>query len=131
VTDVTLREHLERQIVDLARRIDQRFAATEQAVMKAEQMMNERLAGMNEFRDALRDQSQQFAARADVARTEQQINLLQQQVATRIEMEKLEDQVNELQRARANLDGRLLVLAGGLSIVTSLAIWMLTQVLSQ
>jgi SMC interacting uncharacterized protein involved in chromosome segregation len=131
MTDVSLREHLERQIADLARRIDQRFAATEQAVLKAEQMMNERLAGMNEFRDALRDQSQQFAARADVSRTEQQINLLQQQAATRIEMEKLEEQVNELQRARANLDGRLLVLAGGLSIVTSLAIWMLTQVLSQ
>jgi SMC interacting uncharacterized protein involved in chromosome segregation len=131
MTDVSLREHLERQIADLARRIDQRFAATEQAVMKAEQMMNERLAGMNEFRDALRDQSHQFAARADVTRTEQQINLMQQQMATRIEMEKLDGQINELQRARANLDGRLLVLAGGLSIVTSLAIWMLTQVLSQ
>jgi len=48
------------------RRYEQRFVAQEKAVDTALLSMNERLAGMNEFRSTLQDQQRTFVSRSDV-----------------------------------------------------------------
>jgi hypothetical protein len=105
--EVSLREHIEITLHEMDRRYEQRFAASENAVAKAERGINERLNSMNEFRDALRDQANRMA--------------------TRIELERVDLMVQELQRAKANFDGRLIAMAGGLSIGTSILIWALAR----
>lgn len=87
--------------------VDQRFAAADEAVAKAERTMNDRLNSMNEFRAALKDQSAMMATRSDV--------------------EKIDQAVRELQRAKANLDGRMVFLTGGISIVTTFVMWALSR----
>lgn len=47
------------------KRLEQRFKATEKAITKAEAAVDKRLAGMNEFRDALRDQAHDFLPRSE------------------------------------------------------------------
>jgi two-component sensor histidine kinase len=102
MTDVALREYLERRIEDLDRRITDRFALSDAAVIKAERTMNDRLDSMNEFRDALKDQASRMA--------------------TREELETVDRMVQELRRAQANLDGRLVILAGTVSLITAIAV---------
>lgn len=110
MTDIALKEYFERRLDDLERRLDDRFAWSEQAVAKAEQLMGNRLAAMNEFRDALKDQANRLA--------------------TRIELEALASQVHELRREKANLDGRLLVVSACISLVMTLVLWALTKFVS-
>lgn len=105
--DVTLREYFEKRLDDLEKRVVERFASSESAVTKAERTMNERLNSMNEFRDALKDQANRMA--------------------TRVELDKIDEAVQELQRAKANLDGRLLVLSGSISVIVSITLWALTR----
>jgi hypothetical protein len=107
VTDVALRDYLERRLEDLDRRLSDRFLLSDSAVAKAERTMNERLNSMNEFRDALKDQANRMA--------------------TRVELERLETIVSDLQQAKANLEGRLVVFSAGTSMVVSGAIWLLTR----
>ncbi len=107
MTDVALRDYFEKRLEDLDRRITERFASSDSAVAKAERTMNERLNSMNEFRDALKDQSSRMA--------------------TRVEVDKIDEQVRELQRAKANLDGRLVILSGSISAITALLMWGLTR----
>jgi len=109
MTDIALREYLERRIADLERRIDDRFAWNDDAVNEAKQAIKERLNSMNEFRDALRDQAGRMA--------------------TRVELERLDQTVQELQRAKANFDGRLLVTASLVSIVISAVATLLMRML--
>ena len=107
MTDVALKEYFDRRLEDLERRIQDRFMQGDSAVTKAERTMNERLNSMNEFRDALRDQANRMA--------------------TRMELDKLEEDVQELRRVKANLDGRLVVLSGGISLATSVIIWLFSR----
>lgn len=103
MTDVALRDYLERLIGDLDRRIDDRFLAADRAVTKAEVTMSARLNAMNEFREALKDQTNRMA--------------------TRDELRKLDEVVQVLQQAKANTEGRLFILAGVFSAVVSLVTW--------
>ena len=107
MTDVALRDYLERLIAESDRRYEQRFAASEQAVLKAEHTMTARLNGMNEFRDALKDQSGRMA--------------------TRDELKRVDEAVQALERAKANLDGRLVVLSSVVSFAVSVALWALSR----
>ena len=109
MTDIALKEYFERRLDDFDRRVQDRFLASESAVSKAEHTMNERLNSMNEFRDALRDQANRMA--------------------TRLEVEKLEEQVAELRRAKSNLDGRLVILSGLISLMVTIGLWGLTHIL--
>ena len=99
MTDVALKEYLDRRIDDLKVAIADRFMLNDGAIAKAERTMNERLNSMNEFRDALKDQASRMATRAEV--------------------ERLDLTVQELQRSRANLDGRLVVFTAGVSVSVS------------
>jgi Arc/MetJ-type ribon-helix-helix transcriptional regulator len=105
--EIGVKEYFDRRLDDLVKYMDRRFQSSDEAVQKAERTMNERLNSMNEFRDALRDQASRMA--------------------TRVEMDKIDDNVQELRRAKANLDGRLLVMSGGVSIVVSVALWFLSH----
>lgn len=107
MSDVELKYYLERLIAEHDRRYEQRFTASEQAVLKAERAMKERLDSMNEFREALKDQANRMA--------------------TRDELERVDEVVQGLQRAKANLDGRLMVMSGVISLGVSLFILLLSQ----
>jgi hypothetical protein len=48
-------------------------------------------------------------------------------MATRAELDKLDEALRELQRAKANFDGRLVMLSGSISVVVSLALWALSR----
>lgn len=119
MTDVALKEYLEHLVRDLDKRIDQRFLdtdrryeqrakAADQALDKAEQALREYKAGSNEWRDALKDANNRMA--------------------TRTELTKLDDAVQDLRRAKANFDGRLLMLSGGISLLVTVSLWALSQV---
>jgi hypothetical protein len=103
MSEVPLRDYIERRLDDLDRRYEQRFADGLAAITKAEQAINDRLAGMNEFRDALKDQASRMATRA--------------------ELEAVGELVSELRRAKAHLDGRLVMLATVVSAAVSLLMW--------
>lgn len=60
-------------VVSLRDYIDLRFNELQRAVDKAESTMNLRLTGMNEFRDALKDQASRFITRADLGSVEKEI----------------------------------------------------------
>ncbi|OFV80214.1 MAG: hypothetical protein A2Y78_04795 [Acidobacteria bacterium RBG_13_68_16] len=52
--------------VSLREYFDQRFAESQRSIDKAEHLMEQRLAGMNEFRDTLRDQASRFVTREEM-----------------------------------------------------------------
>ena len=108
MTDVSLRDYIERRITDLEQQITLRFTLNDEAISKAERTMNDRLNGMNEFRDALKDQAGRMA--------------------TRIELEALLDQVHDLRRTHANWEGRAAIMAIVASTLISVAFWVLTWV---
>jgi hypothetical protein len=120
MTDIALKEYFDQRLTDLERYINQRFAdqdrlntqhfsAASLALDKAEMALREYKAGSNEWRDALKDANTRMA--------------------TRTELDKLDDAVRELQRAKSNLDGRLLMLSGGVSVGVSIVLWALTRFL--
>ena len=62
--------------VSLRDYIDLRFAEFQRAIDKAEITMTSRLAGMNEFREALRDQASRHVTRADLKVIETEVRSL-------------------------------------------------------
>lgn len=104
---VTLRDYLERRLDDLDVRYEGRFKSAERAVQKAEDTINSRLAEMNEFREAMKDQAATMARRSDVDR--------------------VEGAVNDLLRAKSNLDGRIGVIVAIVSVIVSAATVVLTR----
>ena len=109
MTDIALRDYFERLLGEADRRYEQRFAASEQAVSKAERSMANRLDGMNEFRDALKDQASRMATREELSRLDQSVQILQQ--------------------AKSNLDGRLVVLASIPGMAIAVILWALSRLL--
>ncbi len=100
-----LRAYVDVRLADLIDRVTERFALNDSSVAKAERTMNERLNSMNEFRDALKDQANRMA--------------------TRLELERVEADVNELRRAKANFDGRMVIVSGGISLAVTVVLWAL------
>jgi hypothetical protein len=103
--EVSVKEYLEHRLHDLDLRIEQRFKAEESARTHAYSSMESRLAGMNEFRNALRDQALQMT--------------------TRLEHDVLVEKVETLRREKANLDGRILVFAISASVIINGAMWLI------
>ncbi len=91
--------------VSMKEYVDERLDAQQKAVDKAEQQLRERLAGMNEFRDTLRDQAGKFVTRDE-------ITLLREASDSRL---------HGLELWKANMEGRLLIV-GSVIAVTTIAI---------
>jgi hypothetical protein len=109
MSDVALQVYLERLISEADKRYTERFRLADEAVAKAERTMNERLNSMNEFREALKDQSNKMA--------------------TRLELDTIGNQVEELRRDKSNLDGRLAVVSALISFAVSAAIILVSKFL--
>lgn len=77
--------------------VDSRFAAMQSAVDKAEVQLRERLAGMNEFRETLRDQASRLATR-------ESLDLIAQNHDRQIDA--LMNRIVELEKKQANAEGR-------------------------
>ena len=80
---------------------DQESVATARAIDKAEQQMNSRLLGMNEFREQLKDQASTFAKKDQVD-------------DIRFSLQK---RLDEIDRIIANWQGRLLVVGSGWAVI--------------
>ncbi len=109
MSEVTLWEYFEARLEALDRHYAHHLALNNTALEKAEHTMNARLQGMNEFRDALKDQASRMA--------------------TRTELQTLELMVQELRREKANMDGRLAALSATVSLVVTVAFWILSRVI--
>jgi transketolase len=102
------------QICDhLEEKMDLQFKLNSRAVEKAEASMNERLAGMNEFRQSLADQSKEFATRKET-RAIQDIMAKaaedSKDYITRNEhsemMNRYNEQIRQLELSKATLEGK-------------------------
>ncbi len=67
MSKVRLREVVDFKLAALDRLIHARAAAIERATLLAAATLDKRLEGMNEFRDALKDQTALFVTKVDVA----------------------------------------------------------------
>ena len=77
MTDVSLKEHIEAQIRALDRFVASQVEAIKDAVKIALDTLNKRLEGMNEFRDALKDQSAKLATKDDIKAIDDRLKLLE------------------------------------------------------
>jgi hypothetical protein len=96
--EVPLRQHLERIIDDFRAHVDQRFDLAQVAIDKAERTMNERLQGMNEFRDTLRDQAAKFAT---IQQLEDRLHAVDK------DHEALTKRLSLVENFQSNLQGRM------------------------
>ncbi len=83
--------------------VEEKFKASEAAITKAEFNLSKRLDGMNEFREALKDAAARMATRNELELV---------RITAHSETASLMEKVNALERAKSNLDGRLIVIAG-------------------
>jgi len=95
--DVSLRDHIESRLAALEKSLDERFKSQEQAIAHALAANEKRLDGMNEFREALRDQSRQFSVKSDLD------NL---SAVTCKDIERLEEDIKSLNESRAEMRGK-------------------------
>jgi CHASE3 domain sensor protein len=70
---VSLRDYFNEKIKSLEERLDQQRQYMERAVDKAEVALGRRLDGMNEFRDALKDQSARMATQEQLDRVRDRV----------------------------------------------------------
>lgn len=63
---VSLREHFEARLTEVERLLNERINAANKAVEIALANNDQRLGGMNEFRDALKDQASRFVTRDEI-----------------------------------------------------------------
>jgi transcriptional accessory protein Tex/SPT6 len=96
--EVPLRQHLERIIDDFRSHVDQRFDSAQTAIDKAERTMNERLQGMNEFRDTLRDQAAKFAT---IVQLDDRLHGVDKDYLA------MGERLTELERWKNNMQGRM------------------------
>ena len=87
---VALKEYLEKQLDGQRALYDSRLLALEKATEVAARVLGERLAGMNEFREQLRDQAGRFATRTEVE----------------IQLEKIDLQIKDLRQSRDEATGK-------------------------
>jgi hypothetical protein len=78
---VSLRDYFDGRLLELDKRFDQQHVSTQRALDKAEQALSRRLDGMNEFRDALKDQSNQMATREQLDRIRDRVVEVEKRIA--------------------------------------------------
>lgn len=115
--EITLREYIEQRISEMNCRINHRFEEVDENVKKAETQLNHRLEAMNEFREAMREQSSKFLTRNEYDYAHKSV----------------EKQIHDMELAKANFEGRAGVVAGlvsvAVSIVTGVLIFIVTHLI--
>jgi len=131
MSDIPLKEFLE-----------QRISSLETARDKAEEQMNRRLEGMNEFRDALGDQSNRMMPRSEYEfahrSMDEKVRALEASMAkspTKSEIETaqkvLEEKIRNLELAKANQDGRGAMISALTSASVSIIVGVVIFVISR
>lgn len=95
MSDVPLREHIEALLSHIDRHFAAKLEATSAAIEKAEEKLDQRLASMNEFRDALKDQAGRLA-------TKQELDL---------KLERIDARIANIEKSRAYALGAVAVLS--------------------
>jgi hypothetical protein len=94
---VELKEHLEMRLQALRDYIEAHLQAIDKASALSLATMDRRLAGMNEFREALRDTTARLATREE---------LTIQIARTREMLDRADAEINDLKRYRATMEGK-------------------------
>jgi septation ring formation regulator EzrA len=79
---VSLREHLQEQIRSVDRYFTVQLAMSREAIQKAEEQLNKRLEGMNEFRDTLKDQASKFATQDQLQSIEKRLQAIERNLSS-------------------------------------------------
>jgi len=87
---VALKEYLEKQLDSQAALYDSRLAALEKATEVAAKVLGDRLAGMNEFREAMGDLSNRMVTRAELM----------------VQLDKVDIQLKDLRKSRDESAGK-------------------------
>ena len=113
--EVPLKEYLEAQIEGVRCESVQKFKSVHDAISKAEDQLNRRLEAMNEFRDALKDQTAQLVTRSEYSSGHKSV----------------EEKLRQLELDKANFEGRAAIVASlvsvAVSIVTGVVIFVVTR----
>ncbi|MCR4331687.1 MAG: hypothetical protein NUV34_03130 [Sulfuricaulis sp.] len=112
---VSLREHLESQIKWLDRHVAGQLTAIDASTVKALAQLDERLRGMNEFRDALKDQASRLMTRKE----------------SEAQHESIESRLKSMELTRAAGEGKVLIISGLVAFVASVLVAIVTRWLIQ
>jgi hypothetical protein len=115
MTDVPIRDYVDRAVDFLQAEIDRREASRTRAVEKAEEDINRRLSAMNEFRAAMADQAGRMVTR-DAAD--------KQHAALADRLDKIEAAVDR-QRGRQAAYAAIITITG---VIVSIAVLIVTHV---
>ena len=110
MSDVTLKEHIETQIKWVDRHFEAHISTIQGNTERAAAQIEKRLEGMNEFRDALKDQAGTLATKNDLA-------ALREALDTRLKLLELRD---------ARIAGMAAMISIAMSVITALLITNLT-----
>ena len=103
---------IQRRADEMERRVQDRAMAHERAVDKADKAISERLAGMNEIREMMRDKDEMLATR-------EQVDLIA--AGLRVEGTAFEKRLRDIETWSANMQGRLITLGGLWGLIVALA----------
>jgi transcriptional accessory protein Tex/SPT6 len=103
---VSLKEFLLNKISDLEKRLDQHFKLNTLALEKADEKMSVRLASMNEFREALKDQTSRFIDRTEYSSIKDRMTAFCMRSDFDQSVARIEDKIRTLELSRAELAGK-------------------------
>lgn len=111
-----LTTEVDRRLEELDKRYQQRWEATEKAILKAEGASERRFEGVNEFRNTLSDQQRTLMPRSEV-------EVMRDSMAERVNA--LKEQMDRLLAERQGIKGGWALAAGAVTFVLGLALFVL------
>lgn len=109
--NVSLREHIEAQIRWLDRHVAMQLKAIDVSTAKALEQLDERLRGMNEFRDALKDQASRLITRVESEAAHSAI----------------ETRLKSMELTRASGEGKMIIISALVAFVSSILVVAITR----
>ena len=101
---VSLRDYFDQRLEEMNCRFKQRFEEVDSNVHKAEDQLNHRLEGMNEFRSSMKDQAATFMTRSEYDYAHRN----------------LDEKIRAMELAKANFEGRAATISGLVSVAVSI-----------
>jgi hypothetical protein len=142
MNEISLKDYIEERLSLLIQNVADKLAYLDKAREKAEEQMNRRLEGMNEFRAALTDQSGRMLSRNEYESShkflDEKVRSMESSLAkspTKSEIETaqkvLEEKIRTLELAKANQDGRSIMISSLTSIATSIIVGVVILLVSR